>query len=1275
MKHLHSYASREISNEQIGSKFFNLLKRFVFGMVIFFSAENSFAINGTKNIPGDYPSLDAAIADLNLLGVDGAGVTFNLLPGNPQTAPAGGYVIGGSTAHPSVIGNTSSTPILFIGNGNTITAPNPQALGSLVDGIFKLIGADFVTIEGFTMIENTLNTVATAASNNMTEFGVALFYVTTSNGSQSNTIKTNTISLNRNYQNTYGIYSNTRHTSTVIATVAEVTSAAGANSNNKVYTNAISNVKYGIVLIGSGLLGSATVMDVGNDIGGPSLTTGNTITNWGAGVTTANSSYVSVTGSNCGIFANQQLNENVSFNTISSASLALGVTCFGILKNYSVLTPAAGTATISNYRGNVVTVVNNPISTTAGTIVGVSTQGITTLLPTATMNIENNTVQNCILGGSTSTTVGVQCISNFSAAGTVNILNNTVQSNSITSTTCTTGSIFGILCSGSGTAPTINSTNVVNVKNNSILNNNNTSAITTGTVIGIQHQTAAGNTAANIQDNIIQGSTLSNAPTATGNLLGISNSTSATVGTLNITGNQISGFMSTTTGQVTGVINFSPVINAININNNLFGTTSTDFLTRTTPMSGAVFAVVNAGGAVTSSLSISNNTIQRIRYIVPATSSPNLISNQGVTSLCSNININNNMFDALALNTSGSVFMIGNDRPVTATGSKNINNNKIVTSLTKSVSGGIVQFYSDFSTSPAGSTVQMNNNDFSNINVVGATEIAGWVNQDGNTDTDSPVKNFNNNTFNNITSQNGDVVIANFDFSNSLTATNNTFTNITSQDTMFIFNVGGTSNFSKIEANTFSNITSTGTAGVVSGLNVVSSGTTGALINKNTFTNIQTAGPAIVFAIQTVDTCTISNNEICGITGSNLLSRASGLEVFDNANIFNNRISSIFTPNADGFNRAIGINIRAGEAITAYHNTVLMSGTSSAPFFGSSALFIQDSINITMNNNILINNGTPTGGGRCAAYKRSGTNLSTYNISSNNNDFFGSTIFADSTAFVASFATFQALVAPREANSISSNTVFLSTSCGSGDFLKVDPAGTPLENNAGTPIVSVLFDFENDPRSGTTPDIGADEFGSGAALALTMFIEGYMNGAVMRPVLLNSSVPGATSTQCDTIVVQLRNSTPPHAVAHSFTGVVGINGQLICSFPSAAIGPTYYIAIQHRSALETWSKTPQAMSASSTYNFASAASQAYGDNMVALGAGGTAPFGLYSGDIDNVAGDGVIDNIDYPLWETDFFGSAEGYFKSDLNGDGVSDNIDYPYWETNFFNSIEVQKP
>src|SRR5215213_2611090 len=127
---------------------------------------------GTYNIPGDYTDLAAAIADLNTQGIGGA-VTLNLVAGNPQTSPAGGYVVGGTGS--LVLTTTSITNTVTIqGNGNTITAPTTHTVGALNDAIFKLIGADWITVSGFNMQENAANTTTAAASNNMTEFGVAL---------------------------------------------------------------------------------------------------------------------------------------------------------------------------------------------------------------------------------------------------------------------------------------------------------------------------------------------------------------------------------------------------------------------------------------------------------------------------------------------------------------------------------------------------------------------------------------------------------------------------------------------------------------------------------------------------------------------------------------------------------------------------------------------------------------------------------------------------------------------------------------------------------------------------------------------------------------------------------------------------------------------------------------------------------------------------------------------------------------------------------------------
>src|SRR5690349_10981906 len=98
-------------------------------LILLFTALTSQGqLTGTKNIPGDYPDLAAAVTALNTQGVGAGGVTLNLIAGNAQSAPAGGYVIG-NTGSLVLTTSSSSNPVIIEGNGNTITAS-----GALVAG-------------------------------------------------------------------------------------------------------------------------------------------------------------------------------------------------------------------------------------------------------------------------------------------------------------------------------------------------------------------------------------------------------------------------------------------------------------------------------------------------------------------------------------------------------------------------------------------------------------------------------------------------------------------------------------------------------------------------------------------------------------------------------------------------------------------------------------------------------------------------------------------------------------------------------------------------------------------------------------------------------------------------------------------------------------------------------------------------------------------------------------------------------------------------------------
>lgn len=493
-------------------------------------------LTGTLNIPGDYATLALAVADLNAQGVGAGGVTFNLVAGNPQTAPAGGYVIGGAGSL-VLTSSSAANPITFTGNGNTITASNAHTVGAINDGIFKLIGADFVTLQGFTMQENPANVVITpAGSNTATEFGVALFYVTTTDGAQNNTIQNNTISLNRAYANTFTIFSTTRASSTAVGTTADATTQAGTNSNNKIYGNNLSNANYAIVFLGSSV---SSPQETGTDIGGTTAGTGNTITNTATG-TAALSTYVTLTGSNYSIFLNHQINDNVQFNSITTANPTnTTVTVGGLLKNFSaVAATGTYTTTISN---NTVTVTSTP---TTGSNIGLNTQG-QTALSTATYNINNNTILNSAITGGTATSGSLVGITNLSAVGTANINNNILRG--LTST-ATSGQVQGI----SNTGAVITALNMNgNQFGNAVSGYFSTATATSGTLFGVVTSGGASTCALSIQNNDIRGITY----TAVASAAHAYFQNTATTSSQNISNNTFTNLNVNTTGGVTFISN------------------------------------------------------------------------------------------------------------------------------------------------------------------------------------------------------------------------------------------------------------------------------------------------------------------------------------------------------------------------------------------------------------------------------------------------------------------------------------------------------------------------------------------------------------------------------------------------------------------------------------------------------------------------------------------------------------------------------------------------
>jgi len=490
-------------------------------------------VSGTKTVCAsgcDYPTLAAAIADINTNGVGAGGVTINVAANHTETVPAGGISITatGTVSDQIIIQKDPMTP----GANPIFTANAGLTVGALNDAVIKIVGGDFITLDTLTFQENPANTTTTAATNNMTEWGVALLYASPTDGAQNNTIKNCAITLNRTYTNTFGIYSNVRHSPTDVTTIADITAPTGANSGTKVYSNTISNVNMGITFIGSG---TAANMDVGNDIGGASLSTGNSITNWGGAA--AATAFASNVATSYGVLMNHQTGLNVSFNTLTSASVSFSGTFLGIFSDFTV---AAPTGTFTNAVTNNTVTMTNSFVGAASQIHAVRCSTTAGANASATLNLNNNTVLNCAVTGAASA-ITVFGVLNTAAFGTVNVNANIIQG---TTSTATTGGIVGVTNQG----PVVNT---LNLNNNQIGNASGNaitfSAATSGAVNAVTNSTTI-TANVSISNNDVRGIVFSVASTSGPLLINNSNATSATA---NINNNTFTNLNLNTTGSVT----------------------------------------------------------------------------------------------------------------------------------------------------------------------------------------------------------------------------------------------------------------------------------------------------------------------------------------------------------------------------------------------------------------------------------------------------------------------------------------------------------------------------------------------------------------------------------------------------------------------------------------------------------------------------------------------------------------------------------------------------
>ncbi len=182
-------------------------------------------------------------------------------------------------------------------------------------------------------------------------------------------------------------------------------------------------------------------------------------------------------------------------------------------------------------------------------------------------------------------------------------------------------------------------------------------------------------------------------------------------------------------------------------------------------------------------------------------------------------------------------------------------------------------------------------------------------------------------------------------------------------------------------------------------------------------------------------------------------------------------------------------------------------------------------------------------------------------------------------------------------------------------------------------------------------------------LSLKLFLQGYyLSGTqTMTSALLNQG-QNNTSTQTDTVTVELHDVMMPQNIIATSKGVVNTDGTMACNFynlPSYTMG--YYIVVKHRNSIETWSNGLLMFNYmnQANYDFTTAASQAYGSNQTEVEPG---IWALYTGDVNQ---DENVDLLDASILEFDITNFAYGYFVTDINGDGNVDLLDNPMVEEN----------
>jgi len=903
-------------------------------------------------------------------------ITFKVHGSTTETASAILNASGGSSSYTSVLLYPTTTGLSISGNLSTPLIDLSGADNVIIDGRVNATGSFKDLTISNSSVTSTASTIRfiSDASANIVQYctiqgsstaiaiGTIFFSIGTTAGNDENTITNNTITLAGSNLPVNAIYSagtagkeNSANTisNNDIQDFYSVSlpsngiyvasnSSAWTISGNKLFqtanrTSTVSNTHRGINISTA----SGTGYMINNNIIGYSNTSGTGSTTYDGAVANLYRGIEMTVGTTLASSVQGNIIDGISFSTTSASALP------GIFSGISVL---AGKVDIGTVTGNTIGAItgNGSIAITSTTTGGIITGIYST--STSTVNIQNNTI------GSIST-AGLDVIGyTFHGIYTAGALGNcSIASNIIGSTNLSTSNSISIGNATTTVVCTLNGINNAATGTISITGNTIQNATVNGTVASVFNGilNTAGSGALNINNNNI----FSGKNTGTGAFTGISNS--STAATTNINSNIIRNITRTTaTGTVSGISSTGAITASLNISDNHLGNTDGGFVTYAVANSSTLTGINVSGATAASTLSIQNNDIMGIVHTIAGTNTHNYIINTAATK---SQNISTNTFTNLDVNTTGSVTFISNSVIMPANGSQTISGNKIVTGFNKGGAGNTVTgITSTAATANAGVTVLIENNNFSNISVTGATAINGIVNTD--TGAGNPTKTIRNNTLADWAG--GTSAMQGMSLNNTGTSgavTGNTIRNFSNGNSITGITTGaGNDNIYSNQIYSFNGITTAAT--IVTGITVTASTTKNVYLNTiydlNTGAGV-TTGSVRGISITAGTTINAYQNTISGLSGNALTTGSvNGLLISGGTtvNAYQNTISGL-SGNALTSGTVNGISITGGSMINVSKNKVYDLSSSGSAITGTINGIVTSSnvasLNATIVNNII----------------------------------------------------------------------------------------------------------------------------------------------------------------------------------------------------------------------------------------------------------------------------------------------------------------------------------